>query len=576
MAERSERAAGLKANANIGHRLRELRIERGLQQADVARRLGVSAAYVNLIEKGKRAVQLPLLWKTLELYGVALEPFMASLGEARLEDSLARLLDEPLLRSLDITSEDLHALSGEPKAASTIAALFNLYKNARGQLDQILVSLHRAERDAAEEKALRRELSRAPSSSPSTSARDAVEAERGASGSGRAPHEGAHHEGDPLASMRFDYSPFDEIVDFLEANDNYFPMLEELSERLRKDCGWGRRVLSDQLASALTEQYGVVVRTHPAAGRAGESSRDAGVIRRYESEAGVLSLSADMVEHRRKFQLAHTIGLRILDTAPRRLHDELSARFAPRHRETPKLIKIHLANYFAGALLLPYGDFFQEVTRTRYDVERLSDVFELPYETVAHRVVTLSDPRRKGLPMHFVRSDIAGNISKRYAGATGLRFPTGTGSCPRWAVHVAFLTPSAITKQYSIFPDGSTFFCFAKVVVQPQAGNVMRGTAYSIGLGTHADAAKHLAYAAELPGGDAAEIERLAVPVGVSCRFCERTDCAQRAAPSYKFAFAVDEYTKKDNVFSPLLGREAREGREGHGLVPLRRKGPSA
>src|SRR5437879_1784194 len=86
-----------KANAHIGRRLRELRIERGLQQADVARRLGVSAAYMNLIEKGKRTVQLPLLWKALEFFNVELEPFMASLGEARVEDSLASLLDEPLL-----------------------------------------------------------------------------------------------------------------------------------------------------------------------------------------------------------------------------------------------------------------------------------------------------------------------------------------------------------------------------------------------------------------------------------------------------------------------------------------------
>src|SRR5580698_6133798 len=149
-----------KVNANIGRRLRELRIERGLQQADVARRLGVSAAYMNLLEKGKRAVQLPFLWKALELFGVELEPFMASLGEARVEDSLARLLDEPLLRSLAITEEDLRTLSAEPKAATTITALFNLYKNARTQLDQLLVALHRAERDEAEKHALVKELSR--------------------------------------------------------------------------------------------------------------------------------------------------------------------------------------------------------------------------------------------------------------------------------------------------------------------------------------------------------------------------------------------------------------------------------
>ena len=46
---------------------------------------------------------------------------------------------------------------------------------------------------------------------------------------------------------------------------------------------------------------------------------------------------------------------------------------------------------------------------------------------------------------------------------------------------------------------------------------------------------------------------KMAIPVGVSCRFCERTDCNQRAAPSLKFRFNVDEYTKKDNFFSPLV-----------------------
>src|SRR5207237_7206710 len=101
-------------------------------------------------------------------------------------------------------------------------------------------------------------------------------------------------------------------------------------------------------------------------------------------------------------------------------------------------------NYFAGALLLPYDDFFREVNRTRYDVETLADQFEASYETVAHRLCNLADPRKRGIPMHFLRSDCGGNISKRYAG-TGIRFPAGTGSCPKWAVHMAFLGPSQIT-----------------------------------------------------------------------------------------------------------------------------------
>src|SRR5207302_793050 len=124
-------------------------------------------------------------------------------------------------------------------------------------------------------------------------------------------------------------------------------------------------------------------------------------------------------------------------------------------------------------------------------------LFEMSYEAVAHRVCNLADPKRPGIPMHFVRCDVAGNISKRYS-ATGLRFPEGTGSCAKWAVHNAFLTPSVIARQYIV------------------------------------------------------------IPVGVTCRFCERTDCNQRAAPSYKFAFNVDEYTKKDNFFSPLMEHEGK------------------
>jgi predicted transcriptional regulator len=247
-----------------------------------------------------------------------------------------------------------------------------------------------------------------------------------------------------------------------------------------------------------------------------------------------------------------SIGLSVLDVS--HLHERLARERTLRHEETHRLIKIHLANYFGGALLLPYDDFHREVVRTRYDVELLANLFGTSYETIAHRICNLSDPRRPGVPMHFLRVDVAGNISKRYS-ATGLHIPEATGSCPKWTVHNAFLNPFAITKQYSRMPDGATYFCFAKVMVQPQQGSVVRGTTYSIGLGVRAEDARHLAYAQDMPPTD---LERLAVPIGSSCRFCERTDCNQRAAPSYKFAFAVDEHVKKDNFFSPLMEGERR------------------
>jgi predicted transcriptional regulator len=106
-----------------------------------------------------------------------------------------------------------------------------------------------------------------------------------------------------------------------------------------------------------------------------------------------------------------------------------------------------------------------------------------------------------------------------------------------------------VTKQYSRMPDGSTYFCFAKVMADPAAGSLVRGTIYSIGLGTPAEHARELVYADDLPAPDG---ERGTIATGIACQFCERTDCNQRAAPSYKFPFAVDEYVKKDNFFSPM------------------------
>lgn len=488
-------------NLQMGQRLRELRLERGLPQGEVARRLSVSPAYLSLLEKGKRAVQLPLLFRALELYGVALAPFMAGLGEPPADEGLVKLLDEPLLRPLNLTEEDLQVLGREPKLATTLTALFNLYKNTRSQLEHLLHAVARG----------------------------------GAEGSDEAADGG----------LRFDYSPFDELSDFLEQHGNWFKALEARAEELRRDANLGLRVGSRELLALLRGRFCVEVRFVP-------PSEDSTVVRRWDPAAGTLTLSTALFEQRLTFQLAVTIALRLFDEE--RLHERIFAETgaAERSADTRTLLKVHLANYFAGALLLPYDEFFGEVTRTRYDVELLTSLFDSSYETVAHRICNLSDPKKRGVPFHFSRVDAAGNISKRYS-QTGIRFPTGTGACPKWATNISFLTPSALARQYSVFPDGATYFCFAKVLASPDQGSLARGTVYSIGLGTYADNAKYLVYADEMPFADP---RKMAVPVGTTCRFCSRADCNQRAAPSYKYAFRVDEYTKKDNFFSPLVSSD--------------------
>lgn len=489
-------------NAAMGARIRELRIQRGLQQGEAARRLGISPAYLSLLETGKRTVQLPILWRALELYGQSMEAFMASLGEGRVDEGLERLLDEPLLRSLNLTEEDLRSFGAEPKVTTTITALFNLYKNTRQQLDNLMVEIDQVRKGGAE----------------------------GESGD------------DDTSTLRFDYHPFDEVTDFLEERRNWFPSLEARADAFRAEAGFGRRVTREELIAALEKQLDVRFESV-------DESSGQSVIRRWDESSRTLTLSEQLSGERAKFQLAQTIGQRLFDEE--RLHEVILADFEPQHRETKKLVKIHLANYFAGALLLPYQRFYDEVRRTRYDVELLTRLFGSSYETVAHRMCNLGDPKRRGVPMHFWRVDAAGNISKRYAG-DGIRFSHHDGSCPKMSAHLAFLTPQQLRRQYSTYPDGTTYFCFAKVVTEARAGSLARGSAYAIGLGCHAEDAKHFAYADDMPFVD----QRMAVPVGTTCRFCERMDCNMRSSPSYKFAFRVDEDVKKDNFFSPVVSED--------------------
>src|SRR5262249_57578954 len=98
-------------------------------------------------ERARGRGQWPLWGKALSYLGLEMEEFMASLGERRAPDALAKLLDEPLLRSLGITDDDIADFSGEPKRTATLVALFNLYKNTRTQLEQVATRLAEEQQD---------------------------------------------------------------------------------------------------------------------------------------------------------------------------------------------------------------------------------------------------------------------------------------------------------------------------------------------------------------------------------------------------------------------------------------------
>src|SRR6185295_19697354 len=135
-----------------------------------------------------------------------------------------------------------------------------------------------------------------------------------------------------------------------------------------------RQVTAGQLPRVLQDpRFGYRVDFEPPA--SGSS-----VVRRIDKEHKALTLSAGLTEQPLKFQLATSLGLLVLDRE--KLLERILGATPLKHAQTQRLIKVNLSNYFAGALLLPYGDFFKEVEKSRYDAELLSQIFGTTYETV--------------------------------------------------------------------------------------------------------------------------------------------------------------------------------------------------
>jgi predicted transcriptional regulator len=157
------------------------------------------------------------------------------------------------------------------------------------------------------------------------------------------------------------------------------------------------------------------------------------------------------------------------------------------------------------------------------DVLEIARAFDVSFEQACHRLTTLRRPGLEGVPLHFLRVDIAGNISKRFS-ASGLTLPRYGGACPRWIVHHAFAMPGRVLTEVASLPDGETYLFIARAD-PPQRDGGVEETTHAVMIGASIAYAGRFAYADTLNLAS----PRVAVPVGVTCRLCPRDDCAQRA-----------------------------------------------
>ncbi|WP_437952892.1 helix-turn-helix domain-containing protein [Sorangium sp. So ce296] len=444
-----------------------------MTQVDLAERLGVSASYLNLIENNRRPLTAPLLIRLAQIFQLDLQNF-ASEEDVRLTADLHEVFGDPIFESHGLTNADLRELvATSPNVARAVLTLYRTYATTRESLDTL----------------------------------------------------GERLAGDGFVAVDNSRLPSEEVSDLIQRRMNHFPELEEGAEALWREAELDADDVYRGLVRYLHATRGIEVRIVRVA-----DERQA--MRRYDPERRVLSISEVLPPRSRRFQLAHQLGLLTQSAAiDRILRDENLTT-----PESRALARVALANYFAAAILMPYQPFLEAARAERYDIELLAHRFGTSFEQVCHRLTTLRRPGAEGVPMHMVRIDIAGNISKRFSGS-GIRFARFSGACPRWNVHAALMTPGMIRIQLSQMPDGAVYFCIARTVRSDRGGYHVPHTVQSIGMGCDVRYARELVYA---DGIDLDNIDA-AVPVGVTCRTCERLDCAQRALPALQHPLRLDE-----------------------------------
>jgi predicted transcriptional regulator/transcriptional regulator with XRE-family HTH domain len=504
-----------RAPPRIGPRLRARRVELGIGQAALARAVGISPSYLHLIEHNRRSVAGALLLRLSEQLRLAPDT-LSGRTEARLAAELreaAPAIDPARIPDLITASPELAAalvalhregsatreklrmlserLADDPFLADASHRLLTLVTSIRSfsEILQDYADIGPADR-ARFTGAIGEESTRL-----AEVARALIEFL-----GGRAP---------PAASR----TPEEEVEDLLHDRRNHFPGIESAATAMRAELDATGRPLFAALVERLQLRHGISVRFVPDLAANG-----------YDAAGRELLVSDALAVSSWRFQAARLLArLEVPDV----IEAETAALATPEGRARGRAF---LESAFAGAVLMPYEAFAEAARACRHDIELLEHRFAASFEQVCHRLASLGRPGT-AVPFHFLRTDIAGNISKRFS-ATSLHLPRHGGACPRWASHTAFLTPGRIVTQLARLPDGATYLFVARAFSRPGQGFRSPRTHHSVMIGCEAAHARQVVYADALDLGQADTPE----PVGVTCRLCPLAECGQRAAPSLQTA----------------------------------------
>lgn len=336
---------------------------------------------------------------------------------------------------------------------------------------------------------------------------------------------------DPVSAAR---GPVTLVRREIERWRNHFADLDMQAEALADEMRIGTGDLYSGVAERLRIKHQIAIRILPT-----DVMPDR--LRKLDLHARQLQLSEMLNASSRLFSVSYQLA----ELEARQEIDGLVKGAAFGDRAADALYRRHLNGYFAAALMMPYARFLRACESSGYDLDLLQRRFGAGFEQVAHRLTTLQRVGARGLPFFMLRIDRAGQLSKRYAGASAAPIAEAEGRCPLWNIHGVFARPGEILAQLLELEDGARWFTLSRLVRGQGVG--LRGgeASFAVALGVQADLATSLLYAQGLNLKDGA-----AQPIGFGCAACARAACAQRSAPPRGRPLRFDDRERGLSPFS--------------------------
>jgi len=335
----------------IGHKIKASRRKLNISQASLSKKLSISPSYLNLIESGKRKVNVELLLKLSTELGIEISDISKKI-DSNLYQDLMELLGDNLFENLDITNFEIKDLvNTNPLIAKALVKLGDNYKKKNQDIVNKVENL-----------------------------------------SGK------------FIDGRKNSFPGEVVSDFLQENENYFPKLEEFASNFFNQMQANNRVGYSSICEYLFKKHGIEVKDVV-------PDEKKPFTKQFDLDKKIFLVSDYLTLETKKLYA----GAQVAQLEANEIIQEYLNSFSFPTKESKKLSNVALLNYAGAAIIMPYKPFYEECIKQRYDVELLQNTFAVSFEQVAHRITCLQNPKMKGIPFHMLRADVAGNISKRFS-----------------------------------------------------------------------------------------------------------------------------------------------------------------